>query len=81
MCGNVSSTSPSENCRPIPPSPEAPWHDEQLPYTSAPTARGPATASGASVRARTYMKPQIGSRLSAPIAQNGIFGRRFAAAT
>ena len=82
MCGNVSRTSPSASLRPTPPSPSAPWQDEQsLAYTSAPSPSGPVATSGASVSARTYMKPQIGSRLRAPIAQNGIFARRLAAAT
>ena len=42
---------------------------------------GPSATSGASVTDRTYMNSQIGIRLSAAIAQNGIFGRLFAAAT
>ena len=42
---------------------------------------GPEATSGGSVTERTYMNSQIGIRLSAAIAQNGIFGRDLAAAT
>ena len=79
--GTSCRTSPSSNWRPTPPSPVAPWQLAQLLYTSAPTPSGPVATSGGSVSARTYMNSHSGIRLSAAIAQNGIFLRRLAAAT
>ena len=82
MCGNVNRTSPSANGRPTPPSPFGAVAGRAATRTPRRRRRAvrPPPPSPA-VSERTYMKIQTGSRLRAPIAQNGILARPLAAAT